>query len=157
MDFLKKFFSGAPDGTAPDSVEEAGHDIRVATCALFLEMAEVDGEFSEEERERIVSILKQEYNLTDEHAAELERSAREELAGSLDIWQFTNRINENYSESEKRDVMRLVWRIVFADGKLDAHEDYLVKKMAKLLRLSHGEMIETKMDVLREVKGGEES
>lgn len=153
MDFLKKFFGGAPGEESAGRDEAAGHDIHVATCALFLEMAEVDGEFSESERSRIVSILKQEYDLTDENAAELERAARKDLADSVDIWRFTNLINNNYTENEKLDVMRLVWRIVYADGKLDAHEDYLVKKMGKLLRLNHSELINTKMEILREVRG----
>lgn len=155
MDFLKNIFGGAEGEGAGGRSGDARRDIRVATCALFIEMAEVDGEFSEEEQERIVAILKQEYDLTDEAAAELRKAAREQLAGSLDIWQFTNLINENYTEDEKTDVMRLVWRIVYADGKLDAHEDYLVKKMAKLLRLNHGKLIETKLETLREVRGEE--
>ena len=152
MDLISRFFgkAGASAAGAAESPAAADHDIRVATCALFLEMAEVDGEFSGEEQERILAILKTEHGLDDESAAELKKAAHEELAGSLDIWQFTNRINDNYTVPEKLDVLRLMWRIVYADGKLDAHEDYLMRKISKLLRLSHRHMIDTKIEVLRE-------
>ena len=41
--------------------------------------------------------------------------------------------------------MESVWSIIFADGKLDANEDYFAHKLANLLRLSHGEMIDAKL------------
>ncbi len=154
VDFLKKFFGSTTDEGTAGQDNHAGHDIRVATCALFLEMAAVDGEFSDMEKDRIVSILREQYDLSEENAGELTRAADRELEESLDIWQFTNQINQNYTAGEKLDVMRLVWRVVYADGKLDAHEDYLTKKVAKLLRLNHSQLIETKLAVLREMKDG---
>jgi uncharacterized tellurite resistance protein B-like protein len=39
----------------------------------------------------------------------------------------------------------MIWRIAFADGNLDKHEDYLVHKLAKLLRLTHKQLIEAKL------------
>jgi uncharacterized tellurite resistance protein B-like protein len=36
---------------------------------------------------------------------------------------------------------------VYADGKLDKHEDYLVHKLANLLRLTHKQLIEAKLKV----------
>ncbi len=156
MDLLGKFFGREVDaenrpGKTGGGV--AGHDTRIATCALFLEMAGADGQFSDDERERIVSILKERFALSDEDAAGLTREAQRRLDGSLDIWEFTNRINENYSIPEKLDILRLVWRVVFADGALDAHEEYVVRKVAKLLRLSHKQMIDAKLEARREMEG----
>jgi len=44
--------------------------------------------------------------------------------------------------------MELVWKLVYADGILDKHEDYLAHKLAKLLRLSHRELIDAKLKAL---------
>ena len=53
IDLMKKYF-GKSGGNGPsDQREEKSHDIRIATCALFLEMSNIDGEFSEGEKERI--------------------------------------------------------------------------------------------------------
>jgi len=148
LDVVKRFFekrqSEGPTAQEPDM----GHDILIATCALFLEMAGIDGEFSDEERHHIVSILKEKYQLSDEYAAELMDTAQQELNRSIDLWHFTNLINQNYSEEERCRIVEMVWRIVYVDGRLDKHEDYLMHKLSKLLRLTHGQLIDAKLRVL---------
>lgn len=146
LDIVKKFFG--KDTKAGETKESGEHDVRVAACALLIEMGNIDGEFSEEEQQHIVATLEKEYGLSDEHAKELMDSAQKELEGSIDLWRFSNLINQNYSHVEKNSIMEMVWQVVYADGKLDKHEDYLVRKMATLLRLSHKEMIDAKLKVL---------
>jgi uncharacterized tellurite resistance protein B-like protein len=148
IDLVKKFFDKPPQGRPARQGKERLHDVRVATCALFLEMAAIDGEFSDLERERIVSILKKDFHLSDDHAAELLDAANAELKQSIDLWQFTNLINENYSIEEKTRIIAMVWKIVYTDRKLDMHEDYLVHKIAKLLRLTHKQLIDAKLRIL---------
>ncbi len=148
IDLMKRFFGKSPDTDSADRGGEGHHDIRVATCALFLEMASIDGEFSDSEREAIVSILKEDHNLSDENIAALLDEAKKELDQSIDLWKFTNRVNQNYTKEEKIRVIEMVWKIVYTDGKLDKHEDYLVHKLAKLLRLDHKELIEAKLKIL---------
>ena len=144
---VKKFFGKGPGHGLGDEGEEASHDIRVAACALLIEMSNIDGEFSESERESIISILKRDYGLIDEHAVALLEASNEELNGSIDLWKFTNLINQNYSVEEKTRLIETVWRVAYTDGTLDKHEDYLVHKLAKLLRLSHKQLIEAKVRV----------
>ena len=122
-------------------------------CALFLEMANIDGEFSGSERDNVISLLKRQYGLPDEHILELMETSKKELKGSIDLWQFTNLINQNYSREEKIQIIEMVWEIVYADGRLDRHEDYLVHKLAKLLRLSQKDLIDGKLKVRRRTKG----
>ena len=148
IDLFKKFF-GLPDDT--DSTSPHGkdaHGIQVAACALLLEMAAIDGEFSDVERDRIVHILQREYDFSNETAAQLMSASQKQLDDSVDLWQFAHTINEQYSLDEKMRVMELIWKVVYADGQLDQHEDYLVHKVAKLLRLAHSQLIEAKLKVL---------
>jgi uncharacterized tellurite resistance protein B-like protein len=145
---VKKFFGKSREIPSPAQETENHHDIRVATCALFLEMANIDGEFSDSEKEDIISILKKDYYLSDEYIAELLEASKGELKRSIDLWQFTNLINQNYSPEEKISIIEMVWKIVYADGKLDKHEDYLVHKLAKLLRLTHEQLINAKQKIL---------
>ena len=147
IDLIRKYFSKSGGNGPSDQREEKSHDIRIATCALFLEMSNIDDEFSEGEKERILNILKRDYQLSDEHATELMEVSNGELKGSIDLWQFTNLINKNYSLEEKLEVIETVWSIAYTDGELDKHEDYLVHKLAKLLRLTHKQLIEAKLKV----------
>jgi uncharacterized tellurite resistance protein B-like protein len=145
---VKKLFASR-SGTRPGAQNERGpHDVVVATCALLFEMANIDGEFSKAERERIISLLKKTYNLSDENAQALIEASHEELEQSIDLWQFTNLINESYSFEEKTRIVEMMWQIIYTDGTLDMHEDYLVHKLAKLLRLTHGELIDAKLKIL---------
>jgi uncharacterized tellurite resistance protein B-like protein len=149
IDIVKKFFSkGLPDNLDKKNKKE-GHDIRVATCALLLEMAYIDKEFSKDEQDEIVSIIKEEYQLPDKQIDELVEAAHEELEGKVDLWQFASLINKNYSYEEKIGIIEMLWKVVYADKKLDKYEDYLVHKVANLLHLPHRILIDGKLKALR--------
>jgi len=152
IDLVGKFFGKTTGARSPGRKNDSVHDIRVATCALLLEMATIDGEFSDSERNSILSILKGNFQLSDAYATQLLEVSNEELDRSIDLWQFTNLINENFSEEEKIQTIEMIWKIIYIDGKLDSHEDYLVHKLATLLRLSHQQLIDAKMKILH---GGE--
>ncbi|MDY6853812.1 MAG: TerB family tellurite resistance protein [Thermodesulfobacteriota bacterium] len=145
---LKKFFQKSKEIDQANHEKDDSHDIRIATCALFLEMATIDNEFSSSEREDIISILKKEYSLTDEYVTDLIKETEKELKKRIDLWQFTNLINQNYSRDEKISIIEIIWKIVYADGILDKHEDYLIHKLAKLLRLNHKQLIDAKLKIL---------
>ena len=152
MNLIKKFFANNPPSNFNQEKKTDSNDIQVATCALLLEMANIDGEFSKEEQENILSLLKQKFQLSPDYAEELIQTSRKELNDSADLWQFTNRINQNYSRDKKMQIVEMVWEVIFADGKLDKHEDYLAHKLGKLLRFSHKELIEAKVKILRKGK-----
>jgi uncharacterized tellurite resistance protein B-like protein len=147
IDLVKKFFSNTKKQGSEVQKKETTHDIHIATCALLLEMSYIDGEFSESERENIISILKKDYHLSDEHASALIQASKKELNESIDLWHFTNLINQNYSIEKKIRVIETVWSIAYTDGRLDKYEDYLVHKLAKLLHLTHKQLIEAKLRV----------
>jgi uncharacterized tellurite resistance protein B-like protein len=63
----------------------------------------------------------------------------------VDIWEYTNLINQYFSTPEKIRLVERIWRVIYADGKVDQFEDYLVHKLADLLRLSHDDFIQAKL------------
>ena len=146
---LRRFFDKITTDGSPDPKTNTEHDIRVATCALFLEMARIDDSFTEEETATIISILKDKYGLSEEYADALIAAADDELKNSIDYWQFARLINENYSTEEKIEIIETLWRIVYVDGKLDKYEDHLIHKLSDLLRLSHDQLIQAKLRVRR--------
>ena len=145
---IKDFFNNNASLKAGDDSKSRERGIEVAACALLVEMAGIDNEFSETEKKGIISILAEEFGLADKMAEEVMELAGEQLKESVDVWQFTSLINKNYSPAEKIQLIELVWKVVYADGHLDKHEDYLVKKLSRMLNLSHKEMIDAKLKVL---------
>ena len=147
LDVIKRFFSKATtDSEDPGKSDD--HDIKVATCALLVEMARIDESFTEKETETILDILKNTYGVSADHAEALMAEAEKELVESVDLWQFARLINENYSREEKIGIIETLWQVVFVDGKMDKYEDYLMHKMVKLLRLSHKELIDAKLKII---------
>lgn len=122
--------------------------IRIATAVILLEVANSDDEFSDEERDTVISILKDSFRLSEEEVSELLAVSTEEREGSVDMWHFANIINENYTEEEKFSVMDNIWRVIYADGKLDKYEDHIVHKLAAILHIPHSQMIEAKLKYL---------
>ena len=145
IDIVKKYFGKRTNVTKDSNNQDTQHNIQVASCALLLEMSHIDGEFDTAEQGRILSIVKRDFHLTNEDAEALLRTAQEELEKSIDLWRFTKLINENYSAEEKLGIIETVWKIAYADGKLDKHEDYLVHKLAQLLYIDHNRLIEAKL------------
>ena len=145
---FKQFFNKITENDAA-SGEPSRHDIRVAACALFVEIARIDEKFTPEELETVLSILNYRYNLSGEHANALITEAEKELENSVDLWQFAKLINENYSIDEKIELVEMLWQIVYVDGKMDDYEHYLMNKLKHLLRLSHDQLINAKLKVLR--------
>ena len=148
LDVVKRFFSPVDAKTAPGRSGENAHDLRMAVCALFVEMARIDDSFSEDEMAAVIKILQDKYGLSSENATAMIAAAEEQLEQSVAYWQFARLINENYPMDEKVAIIEMLWRIVYIDGRLDKHEDYLMHKLARLLRLHHQQLIDAKKKVL---------
>ena len=146
LNMMKRFFNKPTD---QEDEQNFGHDIQVATCALFLEMAKIDESFTQQEMETILQILRSKYGLSSEYADALIAEAKKELDASIDYWQFAKKINENYSTEEKIKIIESLWQIVFVDEKMDKYENYLMHKLSTLLRLSDKQLIDAKLRVLR--------
>jgi uncharacterized tellurite resistance protein B-like protein len=148
LESLKRFFNKSKVEISKNEKQVTEHDMRVATCALFVEMARIDEIFTQTEVDTILSILQKKYGLSQEHADALLAEADKELDQSVDLWQFARLINENYSVDEKIEIIETLWQMVFVDGKMDQYEHYLMSKLKNLLRLSHDQVINAKLKVL---------
>ena len=125
--------------------------LQIATCVILLEVAKTDYEFSSIEKATVSSILKKTFDLPEEAVEELIEISKKKREESVDLWEFANLINENYTREEKIRIIEAAWKIIYADEKLDMYEDHLVHVLQKLLRLDHCELIDAKL----KVKNGE--
>jgi len=152
LDIVKRFFRKSVESNSKNTGQKAGHNINVAACALFVEIARIDGKFTQEEMKTVLSILKEKYGLSRQNADVLIAEAEKELEESADLWQFARLINDNYSNEEKIEIIETLWRIVYVDGKMDQYEHYLMNKLKNLLRISHGQLIDAKVKVKHSIK-----
>jgi uncharacterized tellurite resistance protein B-like protein len=109
--------------------------VQLAACALLLELAHADGEFTAPEREHIERTLIHHFGLDESRSGELLRLAEVERAQSLDHFQFTRLIASEYDLGQKMLLAEVMWGVILADGRLSDHETHLVRKLASLMQL----------------------
>ncbi len=151
FDFLKSLITGQHDDEISTSLNEEKR-MQIATCALFLEIANADDEFSIEEKEFIKSTMKKIFNLDDKTVSELLALSLKQTEKSVSIYEFTDIINHNFDQNSKYEILKNLWRLVFADGKLDQYEEYFMRKISGNLHMEHSDMIAAKMEVKKELK-----
>ena len=147
LESIKQFFRSSmspPTRAEPGVVNK---DIRLAACALLLELAHADDEFTEDERQHLESAVRRQFGLDTGEAEKLLELAQESRAEAVDLWQFTNLIAENYSTGQKMVLAEIMWGLVYSDGDLASKEDYLMRKICNLLRLEPGYLAEARKRV----------
>ena len=92
-----------------------------------------DGEFDDVEKDEILNLLKNYYDLDDEKLVSLFNASFSLLENANDIQQFTSKINNFLTDDEKVMIIEMLWKIVIADGRIDDYENALVRKISGLL------------------------
>lgn len=125
---------------APESATgpEGPDPVALAACALLLELAHADDEFSPAERKHIESALQRHFGLDEATAAELVGLAQAERHGSVDHYQFARTIAQHYDLGQRMVLAEVMWGVILADGEISRHETYLVRKLGNLLDLAPG-------------------
>ncbi len=149
LDAIRSFFDSSMSAQE-ESPEKQRKDIRLAACALLLELAHADDEFSEEEVNHLTNAIRRQYELDQEQATRLIELAERERNQAVDLYQFTSLIRESYSLGQKMVLLEIMWGVVYADGELSDDEQYLLRKMCNLLQLEPGYLA----DVRKRVEDG---
>ena len=141
LDSIKSFFGShmAPhQEEEPAATEQGPSQIQIAACALLLELAHADDEFTSAERLHLEGTIQRHFDLDPTTATELLALADEERRRAVDLFQFTSLIAQQYDEAQKMVLLEAMWGLVFADGDVAKHESYLIRKVSKLLDVKPG-------------------
>lgn len=144
FDLIKKVLANRRGGITISN-QENEERTRLAACVLLLETAHADNEFTADEMTHVMEVMKNDFSLSEEQTEELIKLAHHERGKAIDLWEFTNLINQQFDRQEKMRLLEAVWRIIHADGQLEKHEDYFAHKLARLLRMKHKDLIAAKI------------
>jgi uncharacterized tellurite resistance protein B-like protein len=133
--FIRQSRGAEPAESAPSSRHD---DSQLAACALLIELAQADGEFSPGERLHIEAAMARHFNLELPAVHELLVLAEAERNRSIDHFQFTRVIRERFDLGQRMVLAEVMWGVVLADGKVGDHEGYLLRKLGHLLDLAPG-------------------
>jgi len=156
FDYIRKILSADSNAETSDvagSFERVDHQkqLQVATAAIFIEMARADGVFSVEEREQVISSLQKQFGLEAEYVTDLVELSKTKLLDSVSLYEFSSIINEHFSNDDKLELLKNLWRLIYTDKKLDKYEDRLIKIIGGMINIEHKQIINMKMFVRDEL------
>ncbi len=131
----------------PSPGTESEDNLQLACAALFIEMMHMDDRLHADEYKMILQRIGETFSLPEGEASALIDLAVRERGSATDYYQFTSLINKGFSQQQKIKLIKSLWQIAYADGVLDKHEEYMVRKMADLLHVPHLQFIKTKNQV----------
>lgn len=140
---IRSFFERHLGG--PEARADGGHTIEMATAALLAETMRIDGDISDTEREIATTAIRDKLGLSAEESSELLELARDHVGQATDYFQFTSLINRHFTQDQKVRVIELMWRIAYADDRIDDHELHLIRRIADLLHVPHHDFIAAKI------------
>lgn len=124
----------------------AADDQRLAVAALLVHIVAIDGVVRDSERETLRRILAEHYELTTDDTEALVEEAKRRDDEAVDLYGFTSVLKRNLGEEERRQVIAMMWELIYADGEVTEFEDNIVWRVAELLGVPSRERIELKRD-----------
>ena len=122
--------------------------IQIAISTLMIQTAVYDGIFDEQEKSKILELIKKYFNFNEEQKLDLFKIAIKVNDDSNDMQQFTRVLNDNLSEEEKLNIIEMLWKIIISDGRIDDYENALIRKISGLLYISDKDVGQIKKKII---------
>src|SRR5262245_48478375 len=103
----------AGNARQPDCFETG--KCRLATAALLIRVATVDGEMSKAKQAKLHAVLKASFELDDRATARLIDDAAAADRGAIDLYHFTRQLNSALDDDGRRRVIKMMWEVIFVD------------------------------------------
>jgi uncharacterized tellurite resistance protein B-like protein len=139
LNSIKAFFSQAAEDATDD--EAALH---LAAAALLIEVAKADHALEHVELDRMRTVLARDWGVGEADLADLVAAAKSASETSVSLHGQIDLINRNFTPQQKFDLVRGLWQVACADGRIHHHEEALVRRLADLLYVSHTDFIRSK-------------
>ena len=141
-DFLER---SGPDLITAAAGTIGDRQLQLAAAIVMVGMVRADRESRQDEHRALDGALAAALGLTSEEATVVVHAAEEALAQGEAFNGVVERLARECSRDQRRGLVEWLWRIAFADAELAGHEEYLVRKIARRLRLSSADLVETKV------------
>ena len=125
------------------SLKELEHDdINLYALRLLIHLAISDGEIDESEIYELKKFIK-ENSLSDNIGSLLEKEINNvEISSSF--FEEVSKINSNFSDNDKLNLLETIWSLILIDGVIDPYEENLFYRI--------GELIKIKRSLLNKIK-----
>ena len=122
-------------------------DRLVATDALLIRIATVDKELSEARRRRLHAVLKSHFELDDDTTVRLIDDADAANRSAIDLYHFTRQLNDAIDDKGRRQIVKMMWTIIYVDGVVNDLESNIIWRAADLLGVPSRQRVELRREV----------
>lgn len=143
IELLKNLFTGDTDASRAREVPDA-RKLAIAATALMVQLSRIDRNEDERELQTIVDCAVEAHEVTPEDARAILDNARSQADDATSLYEFTGQLNNLLDQAGKRRILESIWRVAFADGRIDKYEEHMIRRMADLLHLNHREYMESR-------------
>ena len=144
-DFFKDITSNKKTNIEPNSLESFKDEMVLCICVLLIEVSKSDDDYDDSEKEKIVDLLEKQFSLNHDQIDMLMQMADKKNNEIVSLHEFTATLNKEYTYSEKKNVIKMLWDIAYSDGRIDKYEDYTIRKISDLLYIKHSDFIKAKL------------
>ena len=134
------------ESTATGEVEDRA--LELACAALMFEVARADFSVETTEQDAVTSLLTAQFNLSADEVSTITEAAIEQADAATCLFEFTRTLNELASAEQKRNLLAMMWRVAMADNALSRYEEHVIRKVADLLYVPHGDFIAAKQSTM---------
>ena len=120
------------------------HSLPRAAAALMLEMALTDEGAGEIELDVIHQAMRTAFGMDAAELDALMDQAHKARHEAVSLYDFTRGLRTSLEADDRAELVEWLWRVAFADSRLDKHEELLVRRVSDLLGVSHSEFIRRK-------------
>ncbi len=121
------------------------HSLPRAAAALLLEMAVTDDGSERIELDVVHQAMRTAFGIEPAELEALIEQAHEARTQSVSMYDFTRELRLGLEPDQRAELVEWLWRVAFADARLDKHEEHMVRRVADLLGVPHGEFIRRKL------------
>jgi len=127
--------------------ENVEQNLQLAAAGLMIEMCESDFSTSPEELEAVRHALLETFNLNSADIDLLVEQAHTTHHELVSTHHQIATINQLCSPEEKLQLVEQLWRVAFADGRLDKYEEHYLRKLCDLIYVPHRKFLQAKHKV----------
>ena len=131
------------DKKEPDSVQSS-FEIELTAAVLAYEIARSDGDISNSELSVIMEEIKKIAQKVGKEKVEIYKIVETYSKDSVSFYEYMEDINKNYLKEQKLSLLSFMWKIAYADGRLDVDEERLVRRVADLIKIKDVEVLKLK-------------
>lgn len=147
LDELKAFLQRGHVLATDRTGAPANLEVQAATALVLLEAAHGDETYEWREHRAIVRGLKRAFGLGKAEVLELLGRSEEIRPPRVRLADITQVIRERYDDAQRREVVRLLWQVVDADGFVEEWEKVFATHVARAVGIPDQEVAAARQEV----------